>query len=94
MTYEITCWGCNAKIPNNESYFSGYMIPLAHDTDGNRRFGCSPQFNYCSTCLKLFPCHYNLPSTAVDSLIDSLLSQEIEQLLLGYFQDEDQVDPI
>jgi len=47
----MKCTRCNKDIPDNESYFSGNIVP-ACCKDGTRKFGFAPRSIFCEGCLK------------------------------------------
>jgi hypothetical protein len=49
------CFGCNKKIPKNESYFRGYIHPPLY----YNKFGCAPYANYCEECMNKFPSYFH-----------------------------------
>ena len=56
----MKCSGCFKLIEETDPYFSGHWIPEANQ-DGYRKFGCSPQQNYCKTCMQDMPTFFNQP---------------------------------
>ncbi len=56
----MNCSGCNKEIFDNESYFSGFVIPPC-DENGQRKFGFSPYSSYCENCMKDLPTFFYRP---------------------------------
>jgi hypothetical protein len=53
-SFILKCHGCWKEIPENESYFSGYMCPPRL----SGKFGCAPHVYYCENCTEKLPCYF------------------------------------
>ena len=82
----MKCDGCFDEIECSDSYFSGSWVPESNEKDGSRKFGCSPQQNYCKRCIEHMPTFFNQPerSKREDRLETALnLNHEIVKVQLS-----------